>query len=93
MDEVFRRFKNFGADHLIMGVVPSSNETVTEFLPSYQGGSAARVADDQFVRAESLFRFFDEMKESKNLEGIDVTVLKMDVLNKLISNVMNDPGP
>ena len=33
------------------------------------------------------------MNKSKVLEGIDVTVLKLDVLNKLISNVMEDPGP
>jgi hypothetical protein len=92
MDEVFRRFSNFGADHLLMNVVPRPDNAVTGPLHSYQDDVAARSADDYVARATSLIKALDEMEESKTLEGIDVNVLKLDVLNKLISNVMDSPG-
>jgi len=93
MAEVFRRFKNFGADHMLMDVVPRSDKPVSISSPSDRRDPAAGSADCRITHATSLIRALDEMNKSKVLEGIDVTVLKLDVLNKLISNVMEDPGP
>ena len=72
MDEVFHRFPCFGADHLIMGVVPGPDMAVTEPPRNYQHDSAVKLADDQAASATSLIRALDEMQKSKSLEGIDV---------------------
>ena len=76
-----------------MDVAPRPNKALTEFYPSRQGGSQAGPADDRIARATSLIKALDELEKSKTLDGIDVNVLKLDVINKLISNVMDDFGP
>jgi hypothetical protein len=88
ISEVFRRFDCFGADHMIMEVAPRPDTALAGPLPSHDRDHGARSANEQVTRATSLIRALDEMERSKALEGIDVNVLKLDVLNKLISNIM-----
>lgn len=92
MDEVFRRFENFGADQLFMGVVTDPDKQIAAPLPSYQGDIAARFARDQVARADPLISAIDGWGKSGVLEASDVTALKLDVIYKLISNVMDSPG-
>jgi hypothetical protein len=88
MSEVFRRFDCFGADHLIMEIAPRPSAAPGAPQDRYSR-IGARSAEDQISRASSLIRALDDLSKSDSLEGIDVNVLKLDVINKLISNVMD----
>ncbi len=96
IDEVFRRFDCFGADHLLMGMLPPSATALEPVRPTsraVQASPATRSADDRIADAFSLIAALDELRKSETLDGIDVKPFKIEVLNKLVSNVMDDSGP